>query len=37
MITRTRKQAYQLWVDALRSGKYKQVTGSLRGNIASKN
>lgn len=30
VITRTRKEVYQLWLDALRSGKYRQGQGQLR-------
>jgi hypothetical protein len=29
-ITRTRAEVYQLWIDALRSGKYKQTDSRLR-------
>lgn len=28
-ITRTRKEAYYLWIGALRSGKYRRMTGQL--------
>lgn len=29
VITRTRKEAYYLWIGALRSGKYRRTTGQL--------
>lgn len=37
MITRTRKQAFELWIAALESGKYKQAQESLRVNLKPNN
>lgn len=33
----TRYHAYQLWIDALRSGKYKQTTDQLKTNLKPRN
>lgn len=33
IIRRTRKEVYQLWIDALRSGEYKQANSELRGRV----
>lgn len=35
VITRTRAEVYELWVKALRSGKYKQTQGQLRNEEAT--
>lgn len=33
VIQRTVKEVYELWLEALRSGKYKQVDGALKGRL----
>lgn len=36
IINRTRKQAFELWIDALESGRYRRTVGALRNNYRNR-